>query len=354
MRVIRAPQRIAVLGAVLGMFSMLWLPGVASAGQTDPGDGGGNSPQGYTVEVAIRFSGDAAPGGGGVRRVRVAPTCWWLPASGPYTDAVAMLAWYDEVTGGAQTRGIISLYGPRKVWKDAAEQEKSGAADLSWYRAFCKDPAQIPTYGGGVDQGSDGPLGDPTTWVTYPYQTFNVGQPIPQPRVDPAELARAARDEMVIPVPETNRNPKIHAAGAPTLVGLPTWFWVTNPVAVGVGNDRGTRRIRAEINAPQLIWAEVTAATGGLSLQSPAGSATCIPARARTAYADGVPETRGCTVQFAKASVGYPDGYPVTASTAWTATWDGSDGTQNEQLDGLTRTVTTQVPVAEVQNIVTH
>jgi hypothetical protein len=221
---------------------------------------------------------------------------------------------------------------------------------MSWYKVFCFNPADYADYGVGVVQNVDPINGDPTNWVTFLYKAFNVNEPVPAPRVSTEELAQAARKEMRIPAPTTERNPKIDAAGAPTLVGLPTWFWVA-PAAVG--GDHGVRTITAALAGPQPLSATVTAKTDGLQLNSPAGAAHCGPERAAVKYAKNLPDTAGCTLQFTKASVGYAKGYPVTASTSWNAVWTGSDGKGGE-LDGLTRTVVSLVPVAEVQTVVTH
>jgi hypothetical protein len=305
-------------------------------------------PTGYSVQVAVRFSGDAAPGGSGgsTRTVTVKAACYWTHAEGPYTDAKSMLAWYDQVTHGLQTRGMLDQYGPRSVWEAAAEAE-AGGQDLSWYRVFCQDPADYKDYNGGVADWVDPITGTPVGWVTFLYRAFPAGAAFPPPMVEPAELARVAHDLMVIPQPQIDRNPKINAPGAPTLVGLPTWFWVTNPASVGGAN--GTRTIRAELGN---VWAQVVATTGGLSLASPAGSTTCAPRRAAVEYGRTVPQSSGCTVEFSKASVRYPRGFPVTATTDWRAAWTGSGGTGGG-LDPLQRQATVDVPVAEVQNVVT-
>lgn len=346
-RPIKVLLRAATLSLLTGMLAVPALSGTARAAQFPPG-GGSDSPGGYTVEVAVAFSGEAAPGGGGTRTVRVAPICWWEPASSVYQDAVASLAWYDTVTGGRQTRGEIGEYGPRRIWKAAADAEAAGTADTSWYRAFCKDPADYERYNAGDAEGVDPLPGNPENFVTYYYRAFPAGAAVPDPLVDPAELARVARDVMVIPVPETDRNPKIQSAGAPTLVGLPTWFWVTDPEAVG-GAD-GDRDITATLGP---VFATVTARTQGLHLASPAGGTTCAPTKALIKYSASESEASACTVEFTRASVGYPDGYPVAASTNWAATWVGSGGAAGV-LDGLARDFATNVPVAEVQNIVTR
>lgn len=324
-------------GLAAALCGALFLASPASAGQLD-NTSAGSTGNGY--QVAVTFTGDAAPSGGTTRTVSVRAACWWAPAEGPYTDAAAMLAWFEQnVEIQGDTSGYYqTIYGQRQIWEQAAKAEKGGT-DLSWYRATCRNPADYAKFNAGTLTGGPNQL----TLL----QAFPVGQPLPAPLVDPADLARAARDVMVIPVPVTNRNPKINSAGDPTLVGLPTWFWVTDPASVGGAG--GTRTIRASVGN---VWAEVTARTSGLELTSPAGGASCPTKKALTAYADGVPDSSACTVEFARASVAYPKGYPVAATTNWDANWQGSDG-NGGGLNGLARTVIENVPVAEVQNVVT-
>jgi hypothetical protein len=255
-----------------------------------------------------------------------------------------MLAWYDEVTGGLQTNGMIDQFGPRQVWQDAADAEADGD-DLSWYRVQCIDPRDYKKYNPGVVEGGIDPVtGSPVTWVTFNYRAFPAGAAVPAPMVAPAELARVAHDLMVIPEPAVDRNPKLAGAGAPTLVGLPTFFWVTN-------NDQvGTRTIVAEVGN---VWAKVVATAGGLSLSSPAGGADCTPQQATAAYGAKVVAATACTIEFDHASTAYPSGYRVDLTTDWTAAWTGS-GTTGGDLDPRQRQAFTLVPVAEVQNVVTR
>ncbi|MFI7586922.1 hypothetical protein ACIB24_07590 [Spongisporangium articulatum] len=338
-------RRAAVLAAAL--VGALLAAGATPAAGDEVDPGGAATRAGYTVGVTVHFSGDAAPAAS--RTVRVRPTCWWMPADGPYTDAAAMLKWYDGRVGASFNRDDLTTYGPRNQWVAARDKEKAGG-DISWYKAYCTKPEYYAKYHmGSYASTLDQDFGGATqTWLVNYYKAFNVGEAVPPPVIDPAELARAARDEMVIPVPVTDRNPKVKAAGAPTLVGLPTWFWVTNPAAVG--GPAGTRTIRAEVGG---VWAEVTAKTAGLKLASPAGGVTCPPARATVKYGPGVNVDAACTVSFDRASVAYPKGYPVVASTGWQATWVGSDGGDGV-LVPLARQAVANVPVAEVQNVVTR
>jgi hypothetical protein len=334
-------------GLLAGALCVPALAGAVRAAQVDPDGGGYGSGDGYVAEVQVTFSGEAAPGGGSTKSVRIAPTCWWEPASADYQNAAASLAWYDMVTGGLQTREVIGQYGPRRIWEEAAEAEANGS-DTSWYRAVCRDAADLERYDPGSAEEVDPVAGNPENFVTYYYRAFAAGAAIPPPLVSSEQLALAAREEMVIPPPVTQRNPKIQSAGAPTLVGLPTWFWVEEEEAVG-GAD-GNRDITAAVGD---VSATVTAVTDGLTLSSPGGGKECSTSQALVAYGPGIAEENACTVEFDRASVAFADGYPVEASTLWGATWEGSDG-ESGVLTDLTQEVTENVPVAEVQNIVTR
>ncbi len=328
--------------AVLVTAGLLTAPATAAwAGQ----EGGGTSGNGYSVSVRVSYSGDARPSSGGSVSVKAA--CWWTPAGGQYDDAVAMLKWYDETTNSGESPGITALYGGRANWVKAAKEAKSGTP-MSWYIASCTNSADLAKLNLGSTSVPD-PVNGPTQ-VYIVYRAYPSAQGVPAPLVDPADLARAGRDRMVIPEPATDRNPRIDAAGAPTLVDLPTWFWVRNPAAVG--GAAGTRTIRAQIVGSN-IWAQVVAKTGGLLISSPVGSTDCTPAQARTAYAKGAKAGGACTVTFTQASVHDQDGWPVVVATDWTATWTGS-GNTGGTLDGLHREDDINVPVAEVQNVVTR
>lgn len=323
---------------------LVWLPAAANADV-----GGGDGDGGYTASVSVHFYGTGVKGGSVTHDVTVSPSCYWAPAAGNYTDAVAMLAWYDGVTGGSQTNGMIALYGPRQIWQDQADAEKAHTGDISWYKAYCKDPADYTKFGiGGLDV-SDPVAGGPATYVTFLYRPFNAGEAIPAPRVDPEELAKAAYAEMDIPKPEVNRNPMIvGTAGNPTLVGLPTWFWVRQPLAIG--GEANELQVTAEVNQPDgRVYATVTAKTGGLTISSDYGSQQCEGTRALVEYAPGRSESQACTVQFSHAS----KGLPVTMTTHWEATWEGS-GNTGGGLDPLNQDATDNVAIAEVQNIVTR
>ncbi len=342
---------VAVVTVALGLFLAAQQPAsaVGKAPPPQPPPSAGDTGSGYQATARVKFSGDAAPNGSRVRRVTVPVICWWGPAPGSYTDPEQMLQAYDSGTLAAQTytRFAGRSWSPivdqahavamsRADFLTAAEDAANGAR-LAWYVAQCRDSATLAEYQDFLHQC---PLG-------MVFNTYPVGD-TPQPQVEPQALAQVAREYMNLALPQVERNPKVTAAGGATLVGLPTWFWVTDPVAVGA--PAGERMIRAEVGT---VYAEVVATTTGLHVTSPAGSTSCTPRQSVVAWRQGTPESSACTLVFTKASVGYPQGYPVQALTTWTATWTGSGNTSGT-LAPLTRAVTVSVPVAEVQTIVTR
>ena len=333
----------AALICAVAAISLLVSPGTAQAGIEDASDGAG-------FGVRVGFSGDGAQNGGGSTVVRMPASCWWsrVDYMGFQQDnPSSWAAWYDSIymqlRDHAHAAIAVFQMGPRTMYEAAAASPNANALDL--YAIDCRDDATycsgiLMTYAGSPQVYDPGGCPVPVTHRFFAGAT-------PQPLVDPEDLAQVARDYMAIPDPVAERNPKLDIAGGSTLVSLPTWFWVTNPDAVGAATG-GTRTIRAQAGP---VWAEVVARTSGLSINSPAGGTSCSPDRAVRVYAPGADDSTGCTVAFDAASVRYADGYPVDLSTSWSATWTGSGGTGGA-LPGLSRTVTTNVPVAESQALV--
>jgi hypothetical protein len=322
-----------------------------------PGGNGSTTAGGYSVKAAVNFSGDAAPAGGGVMSVPVPATCWWEPAKLYRTDgsvadptnADELEAWYKvdlpRMINGSFTVGQVG-YGDWSKWQPVLDAIRAGHK-ITAYQPSCRQEAPACALNGFA--GSAMPAGATAGACGIPVAIgfFPAGNP-PEPQIVPADLAQVARDHMDIPEPQVDRNPKVTALAGATLVGLPTWFWVTDPTSVG--GTTGTRTIHAAVAGG--VWAEVLASTNGLVLSSPWGGEGCGPDQALTHYATGVSESSACTVSFARSSVGYPDGFPVDASTSWSATWTGSGNTGGD-LARLQRGTVVDVPVSEVQTIVT-
>jgi hypothetical protein len=341
------------LASLILVVAAMLVSGATTAFAAPPGGNGGITSDGYQV-VAVSFSGSAASGGGGVISLPVPATCWWGPAelstAAGYidpTNADQIEAWFKDtlpLTNGTAAPGRAQ-YGDLARWKPVLDKMRAGEKFMAFQPNCRQDAPACALVGFG---GMALPPGPFTTacGMAMSIDFFPTTDP-PAPQIAPADLAQVARDEMEIPKPLVDRNPKVTALGGGTLVSLPTWFWVTDPTSVG--GTAGTRTIRAEVDG---VWAQVVANTRGLILSSPAGGADCPPAKALTRYAAGVSEASACTVPFARSSVGYSAGFPVDASTSWSATWTGSGNTSGT-LASLQRGTVFDVPVAEVQTIVT-
>jgi hypothetical protein len=332
----------------IAVLTVLAVVAAAPVAQSRPGGGGGDTTEsGYEVSVRVTVTGDGAPGGGGTISVSMPPLCWWEPIPSDVwlgnptvdaTDPESVYDWYKiayKAINGTFAPGRL-VFPDEQVFLDAIAREEAGE-DLTWYTIASESTDPIPCSPYVHDVSDD--YGDQ---IAVMYAPFPAGSP-PEPEVDPETLAIEAVD----------RNPKLTDAVADaTFVNLPTWFWVTDPASVG--GAAGQRSIRAEVVGSG-VWAEVTARTGGLSVAYPGGSQQCEPERAMLAWAPDLADDAGCTLEFRKASVAYPEGYPVTASTQWSATWEGQDqdgASVGGELEPLSRSTTVQVPVAEVQTIV--
>jgi len=353
-----AARAITALGVTLALLLTTANLARAGLGNQPPPASADTTSTGYSGTAQVTFTVGGTPPVTTTHRVSVPAQCWWASAPGAYTDPNAILADY---TSGALSDATYSAYAfttwapilstldhpsvnvhiiatPQSDFEQAA---KAPASDkLAWYVGVCRSSASLADYCAFTGECN----GNGMVFHAYPLGAT------PAPKIVPEDLAKVARDFLNVPLPTIDRNPKITNAGQATLVNLSTWFWVTDPTAVGA--PTGQRTIRAQVDA---VWAEVTATTTGLKLTSPAGSTTCTPAQAATPWHQGTPDNAACTVQFTKASVGpnYTNGYPVQAETVWNATWTGSDRSSGA-LAPLTRTTTTDVRVAEVQTIVTN
>jgi hypothetical protein len=335
--------------------------GPAAAGNTpdppSPGPTGGLTPTGgkvAAVDVAavdVVVSGNGLKGKPGRHRAEVPVMCWWQSALGPSTDPAAMLAAYDNGSLGAQTyqaySGVSWVFWSASAAgvatsivaatrEDFVAATREPAGSVAWYMAVCRDGATPADYFDFVGSSAIG----------IRYRAWPTARP-PAARVAPIDLAVYANSLLDLPDPVAEHNPKIVKAGGATLVGLATWFWVTDPAAAGMPDGRRSVTARAG-----RVQATVTAAILEVDISSQAGRAACTRQRAVTPYTPRTSETSACTLVFTKASVDHPKGWPVTVTANWHLTWTGS-GNTGADLGTQSHNWSTHVPVAEVQTIVT-
>ena len=194
-------------------------------------------------------------------------------------------------------------------------------------------------------------LGDPAKLEQYIDDFFaanNVrwvgpADPLPPPQpVPPTVLLAMAEEFLDPPEPDVSVNPT-----AGSIVNLDTWVWA-DP------DTFGELTVRAE-SGPN--WAEIVATAEGMTLTAPGAAraeqqGTC--ATGGTAYVRGRPlssQSTDCAVVFGRASLGAPDGWPLTVTSTWGAVGTTSDG-DTEELLPRTASSTVNVPVAEVQALV--
>ncbi|WP_166353184.1 hypothetical protein [Phytoactinopolyspora limicola] len=341
----------SALATILAVVLALIMATPTHGHDNDNDNSGGGGEYVAEVDVDITIDGHTTPGTGHSTRVSVPAKCAWAPFM-DNPKQFRLLIQLGDLMGGLMgvliRLGMSAMMPSEDVLDEAVEIWNDGEVPVTWYVLTCADDVEAEYARSFVQHCA---MLFPDLCLPSPF-TYAAHEETPPVVVEPEELAVAAREFLHLPEPEVDRNPKAVAAGGATMVNLDTWFWVTDPDAVG-GPD-GERSVRASI--PEFgVWAEVTATTAGLTLDSPAGGVRCEPARAIQQWSPGASDGSGCTVQFRKASVGYPGGYPVAARTEWSATWTGVDisGTERSgDFEPVTVTSDTTVPVAEMQTIV--
>ncbi len=339
-----------VVGMLMASTLALAVAAPSFAGRDDGNDfGGENTEDGFKGEVGVNMNidGENIPGGSESISGTVPAKCLW----NFHTDNPKQFKAMTNLMNWA-TFGLWGFVAPSdEVMDEAIDIWDEGDTPVSWYTLDCIDNVE-PEYVQSYVQNCAALFPDICFSSPWGYFVENTEPPVV---VEPEELALAASEYLEIPEPAVDRNPKMGSgAENATLVNLPTWFWVTD--SESVGGDDGEISIRAEIPEAN-VWVEVTAQTSGLSLSSPAGSTTCDPQTASTQWSEGAADSDGCTVSFQRASVDSPGGFPVTATTQWSATWTGSGPSGNMEsgeLDPVTSESTVNVPVAESQAVVTQ
>ncbi len=324
--------------------------------------------------VSVTLDGSGTAGGTVTWRVRVPADCWWervpivtqlpgdppLDAADPATVAAAVERVQRRLLDLTAPHVDTALYHvfaaeglpPEAQIRDVVLRTASGA-DIFWYAARCV-PGRDPLETGLLDPFRSY-LGVP---IARSFQPFAAGD-VPPPAVHPLTLAEVAREALPVEAPAVDRNPRMAGQDDATLVGLPTWFWVTNgqpAVAAETGGVRTATAVAARGTAGPPVTATVRADVGpGLTITSPAGDTVCSPARAVVRWSRGADEDAACTLTFRRASVGRPGGWPVELATTWSVTWTGvtADGAEvGGELAPLTRSTGVLVPVAEAQAVV--
>ena len=170
----------------------------------------------------------------------------------------------------------------------------------------------------------------------------------PSGEVSPEVLAQIAYEAMGLPAGVVRWNPSMAGQGV-TVVNLDTWVWVQGaPTSVTV---------TAQVVASG-TWARVDARVAGMELSAPGADPASCPDTG-VAWTAGADQT-SCSIWFTHSSANQPvkDGQSLPTSTltvaaTWTASWVSSLDPTPRTLPDQAITTTAEIPVGEIQTLVT-
>jgi hypothetical protein len=245
-------------------------------------------------------------------------------------------------SGPAPTCSGTRYGGPGSGAIGSAGQVATGSGEVSY------EPVNSPSYAEALDRNS-GHAAGAGSWSTKwcggngNYFGGNVWVPNGAPRrpaVDPAQLARDARDRVPLPAPGIGMNP---APSQDQLVQLATWLWIDgaqwHPVTASASADGVSSTVTA--TPARVVWN-----------MGDGASVTC--AGPGSAYDPAHPDaTPPCSYTYKRSSAGQPgSAFKVTATTVWQVTWVASGAAGGGDLGTVQRTsAPVTVRVAEAQAI---
>ncbi|GAA1660499.1 hypothetical protein GCM10009744_62690 [Kribbella alba] len=316
----RRPTILASLA--LGTFALLATSPSAHADRLP----GNPTPVASGNKVSITITGTGVSGGsggqGGSRAVSVATPC-------SYTQGMTGKEYYDYIQGGGPLGRdeTGTPFKPNPGYEQYKDDDKG-----HWYGGMCSSET----------------FGDLDKFFDYAKKWFEAhdaiyvqpGGRLPVPPVPPELLQKVAFDEMTLPPPAIDWNPK-HVGDAASVVNFDTWVWL---------KDRSTNRyVEASVDSIEgRIFARVDADLVGMTVQAPDTETVECPG-------SGVPYSEGatgeCAIRFGKASPGQSK-TPVTVQTNWHTTWFGTGvgRTETPQQPGPA-TAPTPIRVLEIQAI---
>jgi hypothetical protein len=292
-------------------------------------EAGATTPPG-SVAVWVSVSGSTAQGavfsGSSVRSAP--PGCWYARG---WTGA--QYAQYQD--GGAVERARSQM--PDGYWSTPYPDYGAHAADTvgHWYEPSCSDQ---PSASYVLEYAAS----HPPVYVLDGQDPPAVSQEIP-----PEVLAQIAYESMDLPQGTIRWSPSLNGSGA-TVVNMDTSVWVEGaPTSVSV---------TAQVDSG--AWARVDARLDHLELQAPGADPASCPDTG-VAWAPDTDST--CVIVFYHSSANQPvkpgqtlPTATLTATGVWTATWVSSLDATPTVLDPQEIATTTEIPVAEIQTIVTY
>ena len=303
-------------------------PAYSDSAKAGSGQGSDGSAQ-ISVSVSYESAASSSGGdGGGVVTssqtvtATVLPTCYYQPMQSGKELAEDARGEYKSLFNDENGGTVDTRY---PGWQDHADD-----AEGHWYVPTCSSARLQP--GEHIDQVAEEYFKDHLP-VFVP-----AGGQAPAALIDGGTLAKAAWDAVTIPQPGVETNPKLGDSGA-TLVGIDTWVWATEDTPA---------KVTATATAGP-VTATVTAVSDGLRLSAPDSVPDCHGFG--TAWTEGAAEgSSNCTIEFTRSSAHLGGTTPLDISVGYSVSYTATDGATGD-LDPVTTTSTTNIPVAEIQTI---
>jgi hypothetical protein len=303
----------------------------SAAGRTQPApDPGTVQTSDAKITVTVSGSGykSGSPGSDGSGTVRVSSPepCWMA-------EGLTGAQYYESVVSGELARMYKHTLDEIFVPRPGYELHK---ADVKghWYGPLC---SQLP----GQNTAEFLTLAELFT-AAHQAEYVEANQSPSIPPVSPELLRETAINNLYVPPPELNWNPK-RLGNQGTLVNLETWFWLENP-------PPKTLTVRAAAAGSE---ATVTVTFDGMEITAPGELAKSCPGTG-TPYTPGAHDPT-CALMFSHASSALgTDATAVTVNTSWTGTWESN----GQEMGPITpqpnpRSATEHIVVDEVQTLVT-
>ncbi|MBO0919756.1 hypothetical protein J1G42_02815 [Cellulomonas sp. zg-ZUI222] len=288
-----------------------------------------------SLDVSGQVTGGAQYRSAG--RVKVVPRCWyrWW-----YTGAEYAAFWEGEANQKAMAQ-VPHRYRAQAL-PGYQEHALKGAEDGGWYGPWCREGVDGEFLLSYLD--------------THPPRFFEANEPRPAAaaEVEPRVLAEAAYEAMELPRGTVRWNPSVEGSGA-TVVNMATWVWVEGAAS--------TATVRATL--PSGPWVQVEAVIERVEVTAPG-----IVGSDDTVRCDdlGVPWTPDaddagttCEVVFERSSANQPVKHgrehptaTMVVTTVWSASWTSWLDATPVDLGEQTTTVPAEVPVGEIQTVVTR
>jgi hypothetical protein len=259
------------------------------------------------------------------------------------TEGASPMCWYGQRSTGAEYYDYAKDGGPAMQMMDVyialaqrypGYELHQGDTEGFWYGPECRSDAP-----------SDYVV---QFWASHPPVYWVPGAAVPAVQeIEPRQLAEIAYEFTELPTGTIDWNPRLDGVDA-TIVNLDTWVWVDGAPT--------TASVRASVSSG--LWAQVDAVLDHVELSAPgADPVTCDePGIAWTAGATSTP----CSIWFTHSSANQPvkDGQDLptatlTVTAVWTASWTSSLDSNPTALPTQEITTTAEIPVAEIQTLVT-